>query len=462
MGYASAAQRIPCTAGYDPRPMRRLCSLIAVALLLSSCRLPIQRGRWNVVVVVVDTLRADRLGAYGYGRGTSPSFDALAGESYLFTDARAQASCTFPSVNSLLTSRYPARFLGQPGGAFGIPTGMPSLAEVLQARGWSTAAVSASAVVRQSPTRFNPTDGFARGFERFDEECLWRGAACVTNHGIAATARLREPFFLYLHYIDPHGPYDPPQPFRKQFRIGRTQQPWLLRGDPAPIARTLEGGPRVTWTPRELRFLQGLYDGEVAYVDAQLGKLVDELRKKGLSQRTILVVLSDHGESFLEHGAVRHCGTVFDSEVKTPLLLRLPRQRRGEKVAGAVENLDVVPTLVDLLGLPVEGQGFEGNSLLPRLDGKAGGERYAFSMAKRWRSVADDRYKLVTELGTDHWQLFDLRRDAGERRDVKGEAKEAFERLRKVLQEQLARTEKPEVTRDAAEADARLRALGYL
>jgi len=441
--------------------MRRLCTLLAVALLLSSCRLPIQRGRWNVVVVVVDTLRADRLGAYGYPRGTSPSFDALAGESYLFTDARAQASCTFPSVNSLLTSRYPARFLGQAGGAFGIPQGTPSLAELLVARGWSTAAVSASAIVRKSPTRFNPSGGFARGFERFDEECLWRGAACVTNHGIAATARLREPFFLYLHYIDPHGPYDPPKPFRKQFRIGRTSQPWLVHGDPAPIARTLEGGPRVSWTPRELRFLQGLYDGEVAYVDAQLGKLVEELRKKGLLQRTILVVLSDHGESFLEHGTVRHCQTVFDAEVKTPLLLRLPRQRHGEKLGGAVENLDVVPTLVDMLGLPVEGQRFEGRSLLPRLDGKAGGERYAFSMVNRWRGVADDRYKLVTELGTDDWRLFDLRRDPGEQRDVKGEAKEAFARLRKALQEQLARTETPEVTRYAAEADARLRAVGY-
>jgi arylsulfatase A-like enzyme len=159
---------------------------------------------------------------------------------------------------------------------------------------------------------------------------------------------------------------------------------------------------------------------------------------------------------------VRHCETVFDGEVKTPLLLRLPRQRHGEKVAGAVENLDVVPTLVDLLGLPVERQGFEGRSLLPRLDGKSGGERYAFSMAKRWRSVADDRYKLVTELGTDNWQLFDLRGDPGERRDVKGEAKEAFARLRKALQEQLARTEKPDGARSAAEVDARLRALGYL
>jgi len=289
--------------------------------------------------------------------------------------------------------------------------------------------------VWRSPTRFNPGGGFDRGFERFDEECLWRGAACVTNRGLATAARLREPFLLYLHYLDPHAPYDPPQPFRKQFRVGRTLEPWALRGDPAPLARALEGGPPVAWGPREVRFLQGLYDGEIAFFDSQLGKLVEQLRQRRLLERTILVVLSDHGESFLEHGSVRHCGSVYESEVRTPLLVRLPRQRHGERLAGVVENVDLVPTLVDLLGLPVEGQGFEGRSLLPRLNGKAGGERFAFAMMNRWRAVADDRYKLVTELGTGRWQLFDLQRDPVERRDVRSEAGERFTKLRRALEE---------------------------
>lgn len=421
--------------------MRRLLLVLVVALVAFGCRLPIQRGRWNVIVVMVDTLRADHLGAYGYKRPTSPSFDALAAESYLFTGARAQASCTFPSVNSLLTSRYPQRFLAQPGGALGIPAEMPSIAEVLAARGWSTGAVSASPVMRRSPTRVNPGGGFDRGFGRFDEECLWRGAACVTNRGLAAATRLREPFLLYLHYVDPHAPYDPPQPFRKQFRVGRTLEPWALRGDPSPLARTLEGGARVGSGPREVRFLQGLYDGEIAFFDSQLGKLVEQLRQRRLLERTILVVLSDHGESFLEHGSVRHCGSVYEGELRTPLLVRLPRQRHGERLAGVVENVDVVPTLVDLLGLPVEGQGFEGRSLLPRLNGKAGGERFAYAMTNRWRAVADDRYKVVTELGTGSWRLFDLKRDPAERRDVRGEAGDRFNKLRRTLEEWLARTE---------------------
>jgi arylsulfatase A-like enzyme len=443
--------------------MRRLCLLLAVALVAVSCRLPIQRGRWNVIVVLVDTLRADHLGAYGYGRPTSPNFDALAAQSYLFTEARAQASCTYPSVNSLLTSRYPSRFLGQPEGRFGIPDHVPTVGEILGARGWSTAAVSASPVVRKSPTRFNPGGGFERGFGSFDEECLWHPAACVNNRGIAAAERLREPFFLYLHYMDPHGPYDPPQPFRKQFRMGRTKQRWAARGDVNPLQRALDGtGEPVRYGPADVRFLQGLYDGEIAYFDAQLGKLVDGLRERRLLERTILVVLSDHGESFLEHGKVKHCQSAYDSEVKVPLLMRLPSQRHGERLAGPAQILDVVPTLVDLLGLPVDGRGFEGRSLLPRLEGEPAGEALAFSMIQRERAVAGPRYKLLAELGSDRWQLFDLQRDPGERHDVKGEAREAFAKLRAALQEQLSRTETPEVTRFALEAEARLRALGYL
>ena len=443
--------------------MRRLLVLIALGVLAVSCRLPIQRGRWNVLVVVVDTLRADHLGAYGYRRPTSPRFDALAAESYLFTDARAQSACTFPSVNSLLTSRYPNRFLGQPSGAMGIPAGTPSLAELLRPRGWSTAAVSASAVVRERPSRHNPFGGFGRGFDHFDERCVWRDAACVTRRGLESVARLREPFFLYLHYLDPHGPYDPPQPFRKRFRSGRTTQPWVLRGNPNPLARMLDGaGGEVAYRPADLRFLQGLYDGEIAFFDSQLGGLLDELRERKLLGRTIVAVVADHGESFLEHGTVKHCRSVFDSEVKTPLLLRLPRQRAGARLAGAVQNLDLVPTLLDLLGLPVEGRGFEGRSLVGRLEGEPPAGELAFAAMGAQRSVADGRHKLIADLGNGSWRLFDLRADPGELRDVAARAPEPLARLRTALLGWMSEVEGAKGVRESEEAQRRLRALGYL
>ena len=438
--------------------------VLLAALLVTSCKLPIQRGRWNVVVVLVDTLRADHLGAYGYDRPTSPRFDALAAESYLFTDARAQASCTYPSVNSLLTSRHPARFLGQQDGALGIPKEIPSVAELLGARGFTTAAVSASPVVRRSPTRFNPHGGFGRGFTRFDETCLWKDAACVTGHALTVSERLREPFFLYLHYLDPHGPYDPPEPFRKDLRLSRSRQPWAQRGDPNPLAKMLDGGPKVEYSRRDVRFLTGLYDGEVAFFDSQLGELVDRLRERGLLERTILVVLSDHGESFLEHGSVKHCRTVYESEIKTPLLVRLPRQRHAERLAGAVENLDVVPTLFDLLGVQLEGLGFEGRTLLPRLNGEAPEERVSFAMINQQRAAIDGDYKLVADLAAGKTQLFDLSADPGEQRDLAATAtaREPLARLRRELEAFLAKIEGEAGLRQSEEADQRLRALGYL
>ena len=444
-------------------PTRRLAALLACALAAGSCRLPIQRGRWNVLVIMVDTLRADHLGAYGYKRPTSPTLDALADESYLFTGARAQASCTYPSVNSLLTSRYPARFLDQADGAMGIPAGIPSIAEMLATRGWSTAAVSASAVVRDRPSRFNPHGGFARGFGRFDEECLWKDADCVTRRGIAAVEGLREPFFAYLHYIDPHGPYQPPKELRKKLRLSRSQQPWALRGDPNPLAQQLEGlRSDVVWNRRDVRFLEGLYDGEIANVDEQIGLLLDRLRSRRLLERTIVVVLGDHGESFLEHGAVKHCRTVFDSEVRTPLLVRLPRQHGGNHLDGAVGNIDLVPTLLDLLGLPVQGRGLEGVSLVPRMEGAKAGDRVVFSTINAQRAVAGSRYKLVADLASGQWQLYDLERDPGERRDVKAEQRASFAGLKKQLEEWMARVEGQHGLDASQEADRRLRALGYL
>jgi arylsulfatase A-like enzyme len=213
-----------------------LLAAAALALFAAGCGIGGQRGRWNVVVVLVDTLRADRLGAYGYDRPTSPRFDALARGSYLFEDARAQASCTYPSVNSILTSRYPSRFFGQPEGRIGIPDGVPTVAALLAGQGFTTAAVSTSPVVRATASRHNPHAGFGAGFGRFDERCEERGGHCVGARARELLAELREPFFLYLHYFDPHPPYTPPRSLRERFVRGETARRWARRGNPNPLA----------------------------------------------------------------------------------------------------------------------------------------------------------------------------------------------------------------------------------
>lgn len=437
----------------------------------------------NLIFILVDTLRADHLPMYGYRRDTSPNLAALARESVLFANARSQASCTFPSVNSLLTSRSGAAFLGQPGGAMGLPAGIPGLAEILRARGYRTHAVSASPIVRRSPGRFNPGGGFGRGFDTFEEGCVWQGADCVTGQALPHLARDPRPLFLYLHYLDPHGPYAPPAGRPGRFALGRPAKDFIRRGDPNPIADWLyKHGPDPGATAADLSYLADLYDDKIVFLDAQLGRLLAGLRAAGLLDDSIVVLAADHGEEFLEHGDVKHCHNLFDTTIRTPLLLRVPGAR-PRVVEAPVSNLDIVPTVLDLLagavpraavtsgtpgtpGAPgVAGAGFEGRSLRPAILGGPLAPRYQWAAEGAWRSVADGRLKLVEDLGTGRFTLYDLAADPGETRDVLARRRPDFQRLRGALLAWLARTEGDAAAgglRRATEADRRLRSLGYL
>jgi arylsulfatase len=194
--------------------------LIACA---AGCARKAPRRPINVIVILVDTLRADHLSGYGYHRNTSPMIDRFARTGVLFERNWSQAPCTYPSVNSLLTSRYPVHLLeGQEQQNLGITEGIPTLAEMLEARGYDTYAISASPIVRVTPSRFNKAGGFGRGFDQFDEDCLWKDASCINRkaEGIVRTHASNpesRPFFLYLHYMDPHGPYQPPERFSSRF-----------------------------------------------------------------------------------------------------------------------------------------------------------------------------------------------------------------------------------------------------
>ena len=192
-----------------------LCALTA---MFASCAPPVE-SRPNILLIVVDTLRADHLSFSGYARPTSPAIDALAARGARFDRNRAQAPCTFPSMNSLLTSRPVEAFFGQPMADMGIPAGVATVAELLRADGYVTAAFSASPIVRKHPTQFNSVGGFDRGFQLFDDDCEWTDARCVNDRAMEALARHHtgEPVFLYLHYIDPHGPYGPPGKNSRRF-----------------------------------------------------------------------------------------------------------------------------------------------------------------------------------------------------------------------------------------------------
>jgi arylsulfatase len=424
----------------------------------------------NAILIVADALRADHLGAYGYPRETSPAIDAFAADNLFFERSRSQAPCTVPSVNSMLTSRHPLRFQGARREtlrmALGIPERFPSLAEILSRHGFSTAAVSASPVVRKTPTAHNREGGFDRGFDRFDERCLWADAECVHQAALSALDQLEEPFFLYLHYMDPHGPYQPPERHVRRFATSQPARAFVAAGDPKPIGRMLYAkGPAVDMAPIEWQHLIDLYDEEILYFDGWFQALLDELDERGLADDTLVVLTSDHGEDFLDHGDVEHCRNLYDSEIRTPLMMRVPGSKGGRRITFDVQNLDIVPTLLDWLGVSAAEIDFDGRSLRPQIDGEVEADPSTPSLAawNTWTSITDGDLKLMVESVSGRSELYDLEADPSELRDLSAKRAEDVARLSSALSAEL---ERYGIVRPGPEAAAafqeRLRALGYL
>ena len=455
-------------------PLRaRLSAGVPVLALAASAAMvacaPAERAEpWNVVVLLVDTLRADHLGLHGYGRPTSPVLERLARESIVFEHARSQAGCTFPSVASLLTSR-PANELmaGIERHGMAVPGESPYVPAILRDQGWATAAVSASIIVRDTPSEINRQGGYGRGFERFDEQCLDRSAACVNARALALLDELPEPFFLYLHYLDPHAPYRPPRWHERRFALGRPDRSWVSEGEPERIFRKLyEGEPGIPFGRSDLGHFVDLYDEEIRFFDTRLGELLAELGGRGLLDRTVLVLLSDHGEELLDHGHFGHCRNLaYETLLRTPLVVRLPGGPAG-RLSGPVDNLDVVPTLLDYLGIDPGPVGFAGRSLRPWMEG---GEPpppgHHFALQGTVRTVTDGRWKLLVDLASGGTSLYDLAADPGERLDLAARRPGEAERLRKALRRWVEAAEGGELAaavRRAREHQRQLEALGYL
>lgn len=452
----------------DPDTSRLLpYALAALLLWASSCSRPIVHPEFNVVLVLVDTLRADHLQSYGYERETSPFFDQLAGRWIQLKNVRSQASCTFPSVNSLLTSKNVFRFFDEATRP-GIPPDTPSLAEILGAHGYATAAVSASPIVRKTPSKHNPRGGFGRGFDIFDEKCQWYQSSCVSTRAGKTLAQLQEPFFLYLHYMDPHDPYIAMKEVRGKFAGEyKGEHPYIAEGDPNPIdALVRQGKAKETITREDLDYLRDLYDEEISAFDFGLKMLLDILETNRLMERTILVITSDHGESFLEHGTIKHCFTVYDTETRVPMLFYLPRVQMPIRRTTWVQNLDVVPTILDYLGIDGSPYGLEGESLRGVIEGGEDPERRAYSSMASQRSVNDERYKVLYDIANESYRLFDLVADPGETRDLAGEEPRTLNRLQHQLHAWERTVEKDadseERLRKAQEIENELRNLGYL
>jgi len=415
--------------------------------------------RPNVVLVTVDTLRADHMEAYGYDRPTSPVFSRLAASGVRFGHALSQAPWTLPSMASVHTSLYPSQH-GAVDAETAIPEAAETLAERLRAAGYSTVGVVSHDVVARKY-------GFAQGFDVFDESHLL-GHGAVTSRGLSRIALARlgevaEPFFLWVHFFDPHFTYvrHPGVGFADGYdgelpdRLTRER---LVREESGPDPE------------RHLDYVEAVYDEEVAYTDRWIGRLWEEIGVRYGEGRSVLLLTADHGEYFLERGRFFHGRDVYDALVHVPLLIAgaIDPQLRGRVVAQTVETRSIPRTILALLGLP--GDGFGGADLLA-VARAGGGEpafsegSWAFGSADRKRAVVSDGWKLIHRLDDDGYELYELGSDPREL-DDRYEAEEdgpVTDRLHRLLDgfAELPRLERQPVGLSGEDLE-RLRALGYV
>jgi arylsulfatase A-like enzyme len=401
------------------------------------------------VLLCLDTLRADHLGSYGYARDTSPEIDALAAESVVFERAISQAASTLPSHRSLFQSRLASRTARE----------APVVAEQLARSGFRTAAFTGGGNV-------SAQFGFGRGFEVYDED---RAGLAVSLPKAEAWLRevAGERFFLFLHTYDIHLPYDPPPPFDTMF--GETYAGPINGESSRAVLRRQRGLDGVDPTAVESlgagdrERLIALYDGGIRHADGFVGELREMLERLDLAQTTAVVLYSDHGEEFADHGSWIHSHTVYDELVRVPLIWYAPGLE-PRRVAAQVRLLDVAPTLLHMLGVRIP-DSFEGRTLAPLLAGESDEHRPAVSEMGRHKSLSAFPWKLIRGVGAP--RLFDLAADAREQRDLSARLPERVADLSTALgswlgsdaEQSVEALEPGEIDRGVSE---RLRELGYL
>ncbi len=428
--------RDDATMPFHIEARRASAILIAVGLLaaLTWHVSAVRRAPLGVVLITLDTTRADRLSAYGFMDASMPALDRLAREGVVFDQATTVAPMTLPAHASLLTGLLPPRHGVRDNADSALAATHTTLAEVLHANGFRTGAFVASAVL-------DPDRGLAQGFD------VYKGAGAKSQPGAAARQRRADAvtadavewlgqvagsrFFLWTHLYDPHAPYDPPEPFRSR------------HADP--------------------------YVGEIAFADSQIARLLDELERRQLLERTVVVFLSDHGEGLGEHGERDHGIFVYESVLRVPLMIRMPRGHIApRRVAEVVRLTDVMPTVLELLDLPVPSM--DGVSLVRLMAGRAQLplEAYAEAMYPQrfgWsplRSLRDERFKLID---APRPELYDLERDPFEQHNVY----EVHPYVAEAMRQRIASLDAggppgvaaPSAAGPSAELRERLSALGY-
>lgn len=389
----------------------------------------------NVVLIALDPLRADALSSYGNPRNTTPTLDALAKKGFLFTQAYAVAPWTLPSAMSLMTGTYPSvhRIINKelipqggqeevlvPARLADAAPYITTVATNLKAQGYATGGFAGGAALSASY-------GFDQGFDVYKSGDAFNGLPTVLPEAIAfIRSHVSEKFFVFIHGFDVHGQYIPMGGYDRRFVSEYTGK---LKGTTEEQKALREEGVvsgRIYLTPEDVAFLRSIYDEKVARADKVISSVINEIETLKLSEKTIVIVTSNHGDEFYEHGRIDHGMTLFDDVLHIPLIMVIPGTAGNIKIPTQVRNIDIIPTIFSLIGEtpgPQFREQLRGMTLVPALTGKdlrlnvfaETSYRYAtFQKAVRtW-----DQWKLVTDEEAQMKQLYDINKDPKELKDL--------------------------------------------
>jgi arylsulfatase A-like enzyme/tetratricopeptide (TPR) repeat protein len=394
---------------------------------------------YNVLLITTDTTRADHLPMYGYSGVKTPELDKLAGQSVIFDNAISQAPLTLPSHTTMMTGLLPIANGVRDNGGFFVDKKITTLAELLKTKGYSTSAFVSSFVL---DSRWQLDQGFDLYYDNFNlaefkelnpQEAQRPAGETAAEFIEWLKVHNQGPFFSWVHFYDPHEPYNPPEPFKTEYA-------------------------------------SSLYDGEIAYMDENIGKVLRKLEELKLSEKTIIIVAGDHGESLGEHQEITHAMFVYNTTQHVPLLLHVPGGSK-QRVPQVVRLIDIAPTVSDLVGVPFQ-QPLQGASLLPLINGTEKLDRPAYSeslyaeLHYGWSPVVGITTKQYKFINTPKPELYDRIKDPGETRNIIQDKPS----IAKVLKNDLLEMEQKYTRNDFQtgpqkmdpETEERLRSLGYI
>ncbi len=391
----------------------------------------------RVLLITVDTLRADRLQCYGYENIETPHIDGMASDGVLFQQAIVQVPLTLPSHCSILTGAYPYATGVRDQAGFRLKPEQETLAEIFQTAGYDTAAFIGSSVL-------NGNTGLSQGFDLYWDlkgrgESERRGDEVIQEALTWIQARGQRRFFAWIHLFDPHTAYAPPEPYKTQYQASP-------------------------------------YDGEVAFVDELVGRLVGSLRENRLYEDSLIIFTSDHGESLGEHGEASHGLFLYDSTLRVPLIVKVPGSRwKGKLIPQQVRGIDIAPTILQLVPLKAKSQ-MQGRGLLSLIAGKwnqpelvAHSETYYPYYHFQWSPLFSLRTAKYKYIDAPHPELFDLEADPGEKRNIVQENGPMAASLEERLDQEYQRFNSQDAPGQAPQPEAidpermeRLRSLGYV